>query len=219
MSRRVSFSPDVDGMPSPPPLHFTKHGGDRTTTEPMIRILTFRPPKTSSSSSGTFSAMRFLGRIRAKFAKALGFVSSSSRKVSSSSSTTSSSSSSCICTFERSRSYVETFDSHRAQAIEDCIQFLNNSSSSSSSSSTSFQRFPPPDWPEIARRRRRPKRPEYSATPPSFDRGNASTSHRRSNQGDIERGSDGMNLSMEVGKELLKGAKGLEESLRMLVNL
>ncbi|KAI3673171.1 hypothetical protein L6452_39287 [Arctium lappa] len=31
--------------------------------------------------------------------------------------------------------------------------------------------------------------------------------------------SNGMNVSMEVGKELLKGAKGLEESLRMLVNL
>ncbi|KVH94880.1 hypothetical protein Ccrd_003055 [Cynara cardunculus var. scolymus] len=137
MNRRVSFSPDVDGMPSPPPpVHFTKHGGDRTnTTEPMIRILTFRPPKTSSS--GGFSAMRFLGRIRAKFAKALGFVSSSSRKVSSSSSSTTSSSS-YSCTLERSRSYVEALDSHRAQAIEDCIQFLNSNSSSSSSSS--FQR-------------------------------------------------------------------------------
>ncbi|KAL4557878.1 hypothetical protein LXL04_036072 [Taraxacum kok-saghyz] len=116
MSRRVSFSPDIDDMPSPPPpLYFTKHGDDRiSTTEPMMSIWTFRPPKRSG-----FSAMRFLGRIKAKFAKALGFVSSSR------------SSSSCNCSLERSKSYVEALDSHRAQAIEDCIQFLNSSSSSS----------------------------------------------------------------------------------------
>ncbi|KAL8232536.1 hypothetical protein R6Q57_002314 [Mikania cordata] len=115
MTRRVSFSPDVDGMPSPPPLYFTKHGGD--TPEPVIRIWSFRSQKSS--------AMRFLGRIKAKFARALGFVSSSSSSLTSSSS-------SCNCTLKRSRSYVEAFDSHRAQAIEDCIQFLKSSSSSSS---------------------------------------------------------------------------------------
>ncbi|KAI3732347.1 hypothetical protein L1987_63551 [Smallanthus sonchifolius] len=103
-------------MPSPPPpLYFNKHGGD--TPEPMIRIWAFRSQKTSG-----FSAMRFLGRIKAKFARALGFVSSSR---------SSTSSSSCNCTLKRSRSYVEALDSHRAQAIEDCIQFLNSSSSSS----------------------------------------------------------------------------------------
>ncbi|KAJ0453404.1 hypothetical protein HanRHA438_Chr15g0683211 [Helianthus annuus] len=121
MTRRVSFSPDVDDMPSPPPLYLTNHARDNLhTPEPMIRIWTFR----SQKSSG-FSAMRFLGRIKAKFARALGFV-SSSRKLSSSSST-----SSCECTLKRSRSYVEAFDSNRAQAIEDCIQFLNSSSTSS----------------------------------------------------------------------------------------
>ncbi|CAH1445940.1 unnamed protein product [Lactuca virosa] len=125
MSRRVSFSPDVDDMPSPPPVYFTKHGGDRaSTTEPMMRIWTFRPPKSSG-----FSAMRFLGRIKAKFAKALGFVSSSR------------SSSSRSCTLERSKSYVEALDSHRAQAIEDCIQFLNSSSSSSFQRSKSLSSF------------------------------------------------------------------------------
>ncbi|KAI3750507.1 hypothetical protein L2E82_21146 [Cichorium intybus] len=126
MSRRVSFSPDVDDMPSPPPLYFTKHGGDTaSTTEPMIRIWTFRPPKSSG-----FSAMKFLGRIKAKFAKALGFVSSSR------------SSSSCSCSaLERSKSYVEAFDSHRAQAIEDCIQFLHSSSSSSFQRSKSLSSF------------------------------------------------------------------------------
>lgn len=82
--------------------------------------------------------MRFLGRIKAKFAKALGYVSSpSSRKISSSSSPSSSvASSSCNGNnnygLERSRSYVETFDSNRAQAIEDCIKFLNSNSSASS---------------------------------------------------------------------------------------
>ncbi|KAI3805760.1 hypothetical protein L1987_21645 [Smallanthus sonchifolius] len=107
MARRVSFSPNVHGMPPPPPppLYFTKHGGDKP------RIWTFRPPKKS--------AMRLIGRIKTKFTRALDFVLSSS-------------SSSCNCTLKRSTSYVEAFDSHRAQAVEDCIQFLNSSSSSSS---------------------------------------------------------------------------------------
>ncbi|XP_076959627.1 uncharacterized protein LOC143635760 [Bidens hawaiensis] len=132
MTRRVSFSPDVDGMPSPPPLYLTNHGSDiHQSPEPMIRIFTFR----SQKSSG-FSAMRFLGRIKAKVSRALGFV-SSSRKISS----LSSSSSLCECTLKRSRSYVEALDSHRAQAIEDCIQFLNSSSSPSFQRSKSVSSF------------------------------------------------------------------------------
>ncbi|KAK1437139.1 hypothetical protein QVD17_02924 [Tagetes erecta] len=129
MTRRVSFSPDTDGMSS---LYFTTHDGNKPASpEPMIRIWTF-----GSQKSSGFSAMRFLGRIKAKFARALGFV-SSTRKISSSSSTTTS----CECTLKRSRSYVEAFDSHRAQAIEDCIQFLNSSSSSSFQRSKSVSSF------------------------------------------------------------------------------
>lgn len=128
MTKRVSFSPDTDGMSS---LYFTTHGGTKPDSpEPMIRIWTFGSQKGSG-----FSAMRFLGRIKAKFARALGFVSSNSRKISSSSTT------SCDCTLKRSRSYVEAFDSHRAQAIEDCIQFLNSSSSSSFQRSKSVSSF------------------------------------------------------------------------------
>nr|XP_043637659.1 uncharacterized protein LOC122608633 [Erigeron canadensis] len=136
MARRVSFSPGIDGMPSP--LYFTKHNHDidkpNMISEPMIKIWAFRPRKNSG-----FSAMRFLGRIKAKVARAFGLVSSSSRKISSSSSDDSSSCKNIYCSsLERSRSYVEALDSHRAQAIEDCIQFLHSSSSSNSSSS--FQR-------------------------------------------------------------------------------
>ncbi|KAK9069970.1 hypothetical protein SSX86_010368 [Deinandra increscens subsp. villosa] len=124
--RSVSFSPDIVSMTSPPALYFT---GDTTPEQPMIRIWTnFRSQKPSSPG---FSAMRFLGRIRAKFARALGFVSSSS----------SSSSSLNDCTLKRSRSYVEALDSHRAQAIEDCIQFLNSSSSSSFQRSKSVSAY------------------------------------------------------------------------------
>ncbi|XP_076914045.1 uncharacterized protein LOC143572897 [Bidens hawaiensis] len=128
MTRRVSFSPDVDGRPSPPSLYLTNHI-HHPSPEPIIRIFTFR----SQKSSG-FSALRFLGRIKAKVARALGFV-SSSRKISSSSSSL------CDCTLKRSRSYVEALDSHRAQAIEDCIQFLNSSSSPSFQRSKSASSF------------------------------------------------------------------------------
>ncbi|KAJ0878624.1 hypothetical protein HanRHA438_Chr10g0441891 [Helianthus annuus] len=113
--RRVSF------MTSPP-----------RSPEPTIKIFTFRPPKKSN-----FSAIKFICRIKTEFTRALGIV-SSSRKMPpsiSSSPSSSSSSSSSNCTLRRSVSYAEPFDSHRAQAVQDCIQFLNSSSSSS------FQRY------------------------------------------------------------------------------
>ncbi|KAM7526436.1 hypothetical protein LguiA_016338 [Lonicera macranthoides] len=73
------------------------------------------------------SAVRFLNCIGSKVARALRFVSAtrSSRKVSSSS------------TLARSRSYAEPLDSHRAEALEDCIEFLNSSSSLQRSNSVS----------------------------------------------------------------------------------
>ncbi|GFY93190.1 hypothetical protein Acr_08g0015860 [Actinidia rufa] len=87
MSKRVSFSPDVNEKPP-----------------------TFR-------GSGTKGA---------RIARAMCFVSTrrSSRKVSSSS-------------LMRSRSCAETIDSHRAEAIEDCIEFLYSSSSLQRSNSVS----------------------------------------------------------------------------------
>nr|XP_009786392.1 PREDICTED: uncharacterized protein LOC104234519 [Nicotiana sylvestris] len=78
----------------------------------------------SSTSSSGFSTVSLLKNIGAKLASALSFFSNSnyyrkrsSRKVSSSS-------------LGRSRSYAERLDSQRAEAIEDCIEFLNSSASS-----------------------------------------------------------------------------------------
>ncbi|XP_028123336.1 uncharacterized protein LOC114320411 [Camellia sinensis] len=110
MSKRVAFSPDVNN---------NKHGGSAGIKvggkkRRVVGIWIFRASKHSN-----FSPVGFLRRIGATV---LRFVSSrkrSSRKVSSSS-------------LSRSRSCAETVDSHRAEAIEDCIEFLNSSSSSSS---------------------------------------------------------------------------------------
>lgn len=141
MTRRVSFSPDMPSTTSQP-LYFTRHDNkvkrnNNMPEQPVIRIWAFKPQKHSTS----YSAMRFLGRIKAKFARVLGFV-STSRKISSSSSSANDSSCSCNCeSLVRSRSYVEALDSHRAQAIEDCIQFLNSSSSSSFQRSKSLSSF------------------------------------------------------------------------------
>ncbi|KAL7169803.1 hypothetical protein ACSBR2_034771 [Camellia fascicularis] len=109
MSKRVAFSPDVNNK---------KHGGSAGIKvggkkRRVVGIWIFRASKHSN-----FSPVGFLRRIGATV---LRFVSSrkrSSRKVSSSS-------------LSRSRSCAETVDSHRAEAIEDCIEFLNSSSSSS----------------------------------------------------------------------------------------
>ncbi|CAH9103391.1 unnamed protein product [Cuscuta europaea] len=78
---------------------------------------------------------RFMKHLGAKVSKAIRSVSCSNRKRSSRKISSAS--------FARSRSYAETLlaDSQRAEAIEDCIEFLNSSSSSlprSSSVSCSF---------------------------------------------------------------------------------
>ncbi|XP_059667940.1 josephin-like protein [Cornus florida] len=122
MRKRVGFSLDVNDKPT----FFHKHGGGIKITinkKRAIRIwTTFRLSKTSSFS--------FLKLIGAKVARVLRLVSTrksrSPCKVSSSS-------------LARSQSYLDQIDSHRAEAIEDCIEFLNSSSlqRSSSVSSTS----------------------------------------------------------------------------------
>ncbi|KAL4354651.1 hypothetical protein GQ457_06G006290 [Hibiscus cannabinus] len=82
----------------------------------MFRLVKFK-------SSRFLPAKGLLRRVGAKVASAFRFESdrrSSLYKISSSS-------------LHRSRSVAESIDSHRAEAIEDCIRFLNSSSSSSSS--------------------------------------------------------------------------------------
>lgn len=110
MSRRVNFSPDY--------VHdqnFKKKPPSSSTWNSSLQ-------KSSSSSSSSYVAS-FVKKIGTKVAIALNFLSNSNRKRSSCKV-----SSSLI----RSRSYAETLidDSQRAQAIEDCIEFLNSSSSS-----------------------------------------------------------------------------------------
>lgn len=111
MSRRVNFSPDY--------VHdqnFKKKPPSSSTWNSSLQ----------KSSSSSYVAS-FVKKIGTKVAIALNFLSNSNRKRSSCK-VSSSSSSSLI----RSRSYAETLidDSQRAQAIEDCIEFLNSSSSS-----------------------------------------------------------------------------------------
>ncbi|KAG2690807.1 hypothetical protein I3760_09G206800 [Carya illinoinensis] len=120
-SKRVSFSPDVNDKPS----IFPKHGGGTRVAggrKRVIGIWTFRLPKDSSG----FSTVDFLQRLQVKVVRAIRFMSMrrrSSRKVSSS--------------LVRSRSVSDPIDSHRAEAIEDCIEFLNSSSCLQRSNSVS----------------------------------------------------------------------------------
>ncbi|KAG6697613.1 hypothetical protein I3842_09G209800 [Carya illinoinensis] len=108
-SKRVSFSPDVNDKPS----IFPKHGGGTRVAggrKRVIGIWTFRLPKDSSG----FSTVDFLQRLQVKVVRAI--LSSS---------------------LVRSRSVSDPIDSHRAEAIEDCIEFLNSSSCLQRSNSVS----------------------------------------------------------------------------------
>lgn len=121
-SKRVTFSPDANEKPTV----FLKHGGSARAAwnrkRVIVGIFSFRIPRDSG-----FSPARLLRHLGAKVTRALRFVSTkkrSSRKVTSS-------------TLARSRSLAESIESHRAEAIEDCIEFLNSSSSMSRSNSVS----------------------------------------------------------------------------------
>lgn len=90
-------------------------------------LWSFKLPQKSS----LFMPARFLKSLGAKMSKAVRLMSSSNRKRSSRKVSSASS-------LVRSRSYAETLvDSQRAEAIEDCIEFLNSSSSLPRSSSVS----------------------------------------------------------------------------------
>ncbi|GLT89460.1 hypothetical protein SLE2022_074390 [Rubroshorea leprosula] len=120
-SKQVSFSPDACQRPTV----VLKHGGSTRRTRKrkrVVGILAFRLSKGSS-----FSPARLLRRLGVKVARVLCCLSmprKCSRKVSSSN-------------LVRSRSLAESIDSHRAEAIEDCIEFLNSSSALSRSNSVS----------------------------------------------------------------------------------
>lgn len=113
-SKRVSFSPDVNDKPTVVLKHSGGDGGAGIWSFGLSRDTRYLP-------------VRFLQSLKARVSEAIRFVSTrkSSRKVSSAS------------TFTRSRSVSDSMDSHRAEAIEDCIEFLNHSSSLSRSNSVS----------------------------------------------------------------------------------
>ncbi|KAJ4704487.1 josephin-like protein [Melia azedarach] len=121
-SKRVSFSPDVNDKPTISLKYGSSGRAAGNRKRVMIGIFTFRIPGNSR-----FSPSRLMRHLGYKVTRALRFVSTrkrSSRKVSSS-------------TLARSRSIADSIDSHRAEAIEDCIEFLNSSSSMSRSNSVS----------------------------------------------------------------------------------
>ncbi|KAL2533835.1 Uncharacterized protein Adt_07186 [Abeliophyllum distichum] len=113
MSRRVSFSYDFNDMP----IIYQKHGDGLKADGNKTKVNeTWSFGHTRKSG---FSLYGFFRRTGAKAARVLRCMSSGkrcSRKVSSAS-------------LARSHSYAETLDSQRAEAIEDCIEFLNSSSS------------------------------------------------------------------------------------------
>ncbi|KAL3327293.1 hypothetical protein AABB24_035122, partial [Solanum stoloniferum] len=120
MSRRVNFSPDnFHDQNNPTNFYFKKKPVSSSNWNSRLQ-------KSYSSSSYVAS---FVKNIGIKVASALNFLSNSNRKKRSSPKVSSSSTTSLT----RSSSYAQTliYDSQRAQAIEDCIEFLNSSSSSS----------------------------------------------------------------------------------------
>ncbi|XP_061362815.1 uncharacterized protein LOC133306504 [Gastrolobium bilobum] len=123
-TKRVCFSPDFDDKPTMFLKQGSSGGGGRVlgNRKRIIGNCTFKLPK-----GPRFSPVRFLQKLGAKVASALRVVSKrrrSSRKVSSSS-------------LVRSRSLSDPTDSHRAKAVEDCIEFLHSSSSRERPSSVS----------------------------------------------------------------------------------
>ncbi|CAA7061811.1 unnamed protein product [Microthlaspi erraticum] len=142
--KRVSFSPDPEAIEEPIyPTHnglsSSRHGRQRV----FVGIL-------SLDVRSSPAARRLLRRVGARVSKTLRFMSfgmksvnaktvpSHSSRIVSSSSSLSCSSSSCSASsiyLVKSKSLNES-ESHRAEAIEDCIEFLKSSSSSLSRSNS-----------------------------------------------------------------------------------
>ncbi|KAI5325813.1 hypothetical protein L3X38_034887 [Prunus dulcis] len=119
-SKRVSFSPDVNEKPI---LYMKQSGGTGNGTRVggsrnrVTGIWAFRLLKDTTELPAPIKLLRTL---RAKVARAVCIISArkrTSRKVSSSNHLT------------RSRSVSDPIESHRAEALEDCIEFLNSAAS------------------------------------------------------------------------------------------
>ncbi|KAG7549159.1 hypothetical protein ISN45_Aa06g000860 [Arabidopsis thaliana x Arabidopsis arenosa] len=141
--KRVSFSPDPEAndeliFPTHTGLSSSRHGSMRV----VVGIFSF-------GVSDSPAARRLLRRIRARVGKTFRYISfgrrsnntkttpSSSRNLSSFSSLSCSSSYSSSSIYLMKSKSLNESESHRAEAIEDCIEFLNSCSSLSRSNSIS----------------------------------------------------------------------------------
>lgn len=133
--KRVSFNPNPEATDEP---IFPKHDGLSSSHHSRRRVVLFGILSFGLRSSP--AARKLIHRIGARFTKTLRFISfrrnATDRKTSSFLLPSSSSSSSSTIYMKRSKSVSET-ESHRAEAIEDCIEFLNSSFSLSRSNSVS----------------------------------------------------------------------------------
>ncbi|KAG2240879.1 hypothetical protein Bca52824_097017 [Brassica carinata] len=132
-SKRVSFSPDPEGGNEEPIIYPTHNGRRRVVSDGVFSFRVRSSPR----------ARRLLRRIGAGVAKTLRFMSLGRKTSSNTKSTQSTSSSSSLSWSSSSSIYlvksksVNESESHRAEAIEDCIEFLHSSSSLSRSNSIS----------------------------------------------------------------------------------
>ncbi|XP_062095291.1 uncharacterized protein LOC133801151 [Humulus lupulus] len=131
--RRVNFSPEVNTMPmsdflkrsvsyraSSSPGRSRKRAAAVAAAGGIWSSFRLQP-----KDSKYYSPMGFLRSLRAKVAKAIRSMSNKRR----SSGKVSASSSSLSSNLTRCRSVSDPMDSHRAEALEDCIEFLNSSAS------------------------------------------------------------------------------------------
>lgn len=144
MSKRVSFSCEANEFEYQTTSMLNNASQNHVTYNyKKSKVVTvddcgmYGSPPSRSSSGGLSSAERFVKSVGSKMARALSLVplgkmtNRSSRKVCNSSYTCSGNSSNDKGNLGRCRSYAEKLDdSHRAEAIQDCIQFFNSSSSS-----------------------------------------------------------------------------------------
>ncbi|KAL1193832.1 hypothetical protein V5N11_031959 [Cardamine amara subsp. amara] len=119
--KRVSFNPNPEATDEP---IFPKHGGLNSSHHSRRRVVLVGIFSFGLRSSP--AARKFIQRIGARVAKTLRLISFRRNPTDKTSSFLLSSSSSVY--MKRSKSVNET-ESHRAEAIEDCIEFLNSSSS------------------------------------------------------------------------------------------
>lgn len=119
--RRVNFSPDVNKKPMSDflkrSISFRSISPGRSSQKRVARVWSFRLQQKDSKYYSPID--KFLRSLRAKMARAICLVSNkrkSSGKVS-------------ATTLTRCRSVSDPMDSHRAEAVEDCIEFLNYSAS------------------------------------------------------------------------------------------